>query len=353
MRRQLSAVGGIALLLLAWAAGGVALAAPDGATLYSRHCAACHGIDGRGGVGVPLALPSFLSSVTDQYLETTIRLGRPGRVMPGFPQLGTSEIEAIAAHVRGFANVPQVVLTSEPVVGNPERGRTLYAAHCASCHGERAEGGTGTGVAFSRPRDWKITAPALHNPGFLAAATDQMIKTTLMKGREGTPMGSFLEQGLSERDIDDVVAFVRSLENEPMPDSSLILEAEDAVLVMESSYDLEDTIEGVKRAAQGLNFRIIRVQPVNQGLVPEGQENERQVIVYFCNFEFLYGALALDPRVGLFLPCRVTVAERDGKVLVMSINPKRLSALFNNAELNRACDEMYGIYREILEEAVL
>ena len=64
-------------------------------------------------------------------------------------------------------------------------------------------------------------------------------------------------------------------------------------------------------------------------------------------------ALALDPRVGLFLPCRVTVVERDGKVLVMSINPKRLSHLFNNAELDRACEEMFQVYSDILEEATL
>jgi len=38
---------------------------------------------------------------------------------------------------------------------------------------------------------------------------------------------------------------------------------------------------------------------------------------------------------------------------VMSINPKRLSHLFNNAELDRACDEMYKLYEEILEEATL
>ncbi|MGE5026856.1 MAG: c-type cytochrome, partial [Betaproteobacteria bacterium] len=34
------------------------LAAPDGAKLYSRNCAACHGKNGGGGIGVPLSLPS-------------------------------------------------------------------------------------------------------------------------------------------------------------------------------------------------------------------------------------------------------------------------------------------------------
>ena len=92
-------------------------------------------------------------------------------------------------------------------------------------------------------------------------------------------------------------------------------------------------------------------QKLEEGLFPEGEASGRQVIVYFCNFNFLYDALTIDPRVGLFLPCRVTVVEQEGQVKVMSINPKRLSVLFNNERLDEACDEMHRIYTDILEEA--
>ncbi|MEJ2053305.1 MAG: DUF302 domain-containing protein, partial [Calditrichaceae bacterium] len=74
---------------------------------------------------------------------------------------------------------------------------------------------------------------------------------------------------------------------------------------------------------------------------------------YFCNFNMLNEALAIDPRVGLFLPCRVTVVEHHGKVQVMSINPKTLSHLFNNQELDQICGRMETLYQDILEEATL
>ena len=330
-----------------------AVAAVDGARLYGQHCAVCHGDRGNGGVGVPLALPGFQATVDDAYLRATIRHGRPGRVMPAFSRLSDAEVDAIVGHIRGWregAAVPQ--FTSERIAGKAQRGATLFAQHCAACHGDRGQGGQGTGVTFSRPRDLPIIAPALNNAGFLAAVTDQQLKTTLMHGRKGTPMVSFLEQGLSERDIDDLVSFVRGFATpaEPAPSSAPV---DPAVLVMESPYTFEETIDAVKRAAVGKNFRLIRDQALEDGLFPADQQNSRQMMVYFCNFKFLYDALALDPRVGLFLPCRVTVVERDGKVLVMSINPKRLSRVFNNAELDRACDEMYKLYTEILEEATL
>lgn len=343
----------LSMLFSLWLSLGLAAAVaapPDGAHLYAQKCAVCHGERGSGGVGVPLALPGFQSTVDDVYLRETIRRGRPGRVMPAFSRLSDAEVTAIVAHIRGWQNgAPAPRFPRERIAGDATKGATLFAQQCAACHGEHGQGGHGTGVTFSRPRDLPIIAPALNNPGFLAAASDAQIKATLMQGRAGTPMVSFLKQGLNERDIDDLVSFIRSFETPTEPAAR----DESAMLMMESPYSLEETVDAVKRAAIGKNFRIIRDQALEDGLFPAGQQNTRQRIVYFCNFKSLYDALTIDPRVGLFLPCRVSVVERDGKVWVMSINPKRLSRLFNNAELDKACDDMHKLYSEILEEATL
>lgn len=341
------------LSLFAAAGGALADAAPDGARLYGRNCAACHGENGTGGIGVPLALPAFQTAASDDYLRKTIRHGRPGRVMPAFPQMSDAEVAAIVRHVRTWNKGAPATYSEQRVKGDPRRGSQLFAQHCAACHGADGEGSKGTGVTFSRPRDLPIMAPALHNPGFLRAASDAMIKATLMQGREGTPMVSFLAQGLKEKDIDDIVSHVRSFETAPLPGSAQILEAEDPVVVRDSSYDLETTVENVKRAVSNNNFFYGRVQTLEYGLTRPENENPKQVIVYFCNISLLNQALAIDPRVGMFLPCRVTILETAGKVQVMSVNPRVLSRLFNNSELNRLCDEMTRSYTAILEEATL
>ncbi|MDT8404294.1 c-type cytochrome [Sulfuriflexus sp.] len=336
-------------LLLAMTAS----AAPNGEALYDQHCASCHGYDGHGGMGIPLALPAFLQSVPNEYLIKTIRYGREGRVMPPFKYLSDAQIDAIVKHVRGFSSAEGAPLTLGSVQGEPKNGARLYTKYCATCHGANGEGGKGTGVTFSRPRDLPVIAPALNNRGFLAAASDKMIKQTLMKGREGTPMQSFLKQGLSESDINDIVSHVRSFEGQTRKSASPEKQDISPVLVRESSYDLKTTIENVKAAAAAANYRLIRVQELDKGMVKEGKESQKEMVIYFCNFELLNNVLALDPRVGIFLPCRVTVVEREGKVQVMSINPQHMSALYNNAELDKACDEMTAIYENILEEATL
>jgi len=92
----------IALTLLAGINLSQAIAAPDGARLYGRNCASCHGEKGSGGIGIPLSLPSFQASISDEYLHKTIRLGRPGRIMPAFSNLNDAEVEAIVHHVRSW-----------------------------------------------------------------------------------------------------------------------------------------------------------------------------------------------------------------------------------------------------------
>jgi len=273
--------------------------------------------------------------------------------MPAFAQLGQAEIDAIVRHVRTWNKGASATYSEQPVKGDPLHGKQLFAQHCAACHGPNGEGSKGTGVTFSRPRDLPIMAPALHNPGFLRAASDAMIKATLMHGREGTPMVSFLKQGLKEKDIDDIVSYVRGFEKEPLPGSAQILEVGSPVIVRDSSYDLNTTVENVKRAVSNNNFFYGRVQTLEYGLTAPADENPKQVIVYFCNISLLNQALAIDPRVGMFLPCRITILETNGKVQVMSVNPNVLSRLFNNSELNRLCDEMTKSYTAIVEEATL
>ena len=344
---------------LAWL-GGMCLLAPttgayaahDGAKLYDQYCAACHGGAGEGGVGVPLALPDFLATVDDDYLRKTIRGGRPGRVMPAFRQLSDAEVEAIARHVRSWQRTP-----SKPPVtaraGNAVRGAKLYAAHCAACHGANGEGGHGTGVTFSRPRDLPVLAPALANSGFLQAASDAVIKATLVHGRQGTPMRSFTEQGLKEKDIDDIVAFVRAFERRPPAQQRAAVEPTSPVIVRDSTYTLDETVEKLKTAFSAANMRVVLSEYVGQRFVAPEEVDKKRVFIDGCDFAFVNKALAVDPRIGLFLPCRVTVVETDGKVRVMAMNPKFLSTLFNNRELDALCEKMSEVYTSLIEEATL
>ncbi len=275
--------------------------------------------------------------------------------MPAFNDLSDAQVNAVVNYIRSWSDKPAPVEDSSIVKGNSEHGKQLFAKYCAQCHGEDGRGGQGTGVTFSRKRDLPVIAPALNNDGFLAAASDVMIRDTITFGREGTPMTSMLVAGLSEEDINDIVAYIRSFEKTAAELKQTLNKSEDEspVIVMDSPYGMDETVENLKQAITGQNFTLIRTDYLEHGLVEEGKENKNQVVLHFCNFDFLFEALTIDPRVGIFLPCRVTVVEKDGKVQLTTINPRRLSKLFNNHELDESCEQMYEVYSGLLEDATL
>jgi mono/diheme cytochrome c family protein len=75
---------------------------------------------------------------------------------------------------------------------DPNRGRQIYAANCAACHGADARGGIGPTLRGEKSR--KDTAAAI-----------VWIKNPL------PPMPKLYPSVLSEKDVEDVAAYVESL----------------------------------------------------------------------------------------------------------------------------------------------
>ena len=172
--------------------------------LYSTYCALCHG-DNREGYAADFA-PSLrshsllASSKSNNFMRYTIQYGRANTAMAGYYEkrggpLEYIEIELLLKWLYESAGVEEgVEISREPVLGDVGLGADIYAASCASCHGEKGEG---------------ITAPALGNPMLLATATDGFLRYAISEGRDGTPMVAF-KDSLSSDEIDAVTAFLRS-----------------------------------------------------------------------------------------------------------------------------------------------
>lgn len=341
------------LCLIVGIAGGLVQAAPDGRALYIEHCSACHRMDGQGGIGLPLA-SAKLADVTDDYLRKTIRNGRPGRVMPAFQRMSDAQVSAVVGFLRKRTDTSEPQLSGEPVVGDAENGALIYAEHCTECHGDDGSGeGEGTGVTLSRERTFLVMPASISNPGFLASVSDQMLHRVVEAGRKSSDMPAFGRGKLNEQEINDVVAYVRSFEQkQPKP---VPLDPEERPThLYESPYDFETTLANVKAALTGANFRIFPDRFLEQGLIDEFSVNPRQVGVRFCNFNVLYGMLGTEPRLGIVLPCRITVMERaDGQVVLVVPNLRVVSRWFNNNDLVSMWDRMEETFLQIIEEVTL
>jgi cbb3-type cytochrome c oxidase subunit III len=90
-----------------------------GAILFTRNCAGCHGVTGRGGIAPELANPTFQQAASDHFIVTTIRNGRQSTAMPSFQKpgsagLGDAEISDLLAYVRTWGRGP---------AGNPAQSK--------------------------------------------------------------------------------------------------------------------------------------------------------------------------------------------------------------------------------------
>jgi cytochrome c oxidase cbb3-type subunit III len=152
-----------------------------GRVLFRDNCAACHGIDAKGGPGFPnLASGSWLWGGDPQAIAETIRVGinsshpntRTSQMLAfGRDQLlSSADIGKVAAYVRTLSN-PMAAQDAKP--GDIEAGKAVFAANCVSCHGDDGKGKTDVG------------APDLTSGSWSYGGDLQSIATSIWGGRQG------------------------------------------------------------------------------------------------------------------------------------------------------------------------
>ena len=171
---------------------------------YQKYCALCHGPDraGHANDDAPsLRSETLMRTGFPEFLLFTVAYGRRGTAMGAyFEEVGgpmnNDELYRLVRWLKEQVAVESIDLPPDPISGDVEKGRAIYASECANCHGDAGEGYIG---------------PAIGNPAFLALASDAFLRYTIEHGRDGTEMQGFGEL-LSPADLDAVTAFLRSRE---------------------------------------------------------------------------------------------------------------------------------------------
>jgi len=116
---------------------------------------------------------------------------------------------------------------------------------------------------------------------------------------------------------------------------------------------MDQAAESVIQAINNNNYSFVRQQAVDSRLVPTDWEAKSVRIVYFCNFDIMNRALALDTRAAEFLPCRITLIETKEGVELMAVNPAWSSLRLGNYRLHEYCLKLKVDYLAIMNEALL
>jgi len=112
---------------------------PSGQRTFASTCAACHGLDGRGGkTGPNIASNSRLEHLSEAEISAIVTAGIPGTGMPAFRSLGPAKVHALVTYLR----VLQGQTKAQKLPGDSTRGKTVFfeKGKCSSCHAMRGEG---------------------------------------------------------------------------------------------------------------------------------------------------------------------------------------------------------------------
>jgi cytochrome c oxidase cbb3-type subunit 3 len=110
-----------------------------GQRLFLTYCSQCHGSDAKGAKGFPnLTDNDWLFGGTPEQIKESILNGR-NAMMPAKglkPDLTSEEIKDLASYVRSLSALSADAARSA-------RGKELYGAACAACHGPEGKGNMG------------------------------------------------------------------------------------------------------------------------------------------------------------------------------------------------------------------
>lgn len=215
---------------------------PQGRYVYQRNCLVCHGAsgDGRGEMGRELKPPprnfgrglfKYRSTPagalpTDADLERTVRGGLAGTAMPVFSNLSDREIKSVIEYVKSFSPRWSHATNYAPALAPPslpawfgdsasaqdraEKGRVLFNASCAACHGPDGSGREATAKDLEDAWGQPVTPTDLRQEQLRSGRTLETVYRVLLTGIEGTPMPSFAETWTEEQRW-ELVAYVAQL----------------------------------------------------------------------------------------------------------------------------------------------
>ena len=177
-----------------------------GDSIFHYTCSRCHGEEGAGGIGPAILNNEFLRTTKPGFTAETISSGRIHSAMFGYGRSSggrhpglENDIQDIVTYMYSRTDSISDYIPAGMVLGDPERGKSLFYRRCAECHGQNGEGGKG---------------PALNNQEFLNAASNGYILATISLGRRGTEMPSWGRgkrgyPALTPQERWDVVARIR------------------------------------------------------------------------------------------------------------------------------------------------
>ncbi len=117
-----------------------------------------------------------------------------------------------------------------------------------------------------------------------------------------------------------------------------------------SQRSFDEIVADVERKVAENGFKVLYVHNVQQTMKDKGFDFPPYKIIELCNAKLAYAVLQEDRNIGLMLPCKINVYEKDGKRFIVGMLPTLITEFFPEASLGSVPQEVENVIKKIIDE---
>ena len=110
-------------------------------------------------------------------------------------------------------------------------------------------------------------------------------------------------------------------------------------------------VRAVELETKNAGFKVLYIHNVTATLAEKGFSIEPFKIIEICNAKSAYTVLQADIKIGLCLPCKINVYQKDGQTFISGMRPVILPQFFPQADLGNLPTEVDTIIRRIIDRS--
>ncbi|MBD3257773.1 DUF302 domain-containing protein [candidate division GN15 bacterium] len=121
---------------------------------------------------------------------------------------------------------------------------------------------------------------------------------------------------------------------------------------IESEKSFDEVVANIETQTAEHKFRVLAIHDVQATLAEKGFERGPLKIIEVCSAPFANEALSHTIDTALFMPCRYTVYEENGKTQVVLGRPTMISQMMPKAGLENVANKAEETLKSIMQKAI-
>jgi uncharacterized protein (DUF302 family) len=123
----------------------------------------------------------------------------------------------------------------------------------------------------------------------------------------------------------------------------------DYTVFTKKSFD--EAVKLVEEETKKVGFRVLYIHDVTSTLAEKNFQIEPFKIIEICNAKSAYAVLKADIKIGLCLPCKINVYQKNKQTFISGMRPIILSQFFPKANLGNLPKEVDKTIKGIIDKS--